>query len=130
MRWIYKRGTMSNHFDLIPFDQLKEGELVLSFGVHVLRWNFSEWGNPAYAFVESKDEELENLREKFERLKEAAEPFAKEGAEWISSTNRAGDNDKIMVRWAGDDEEEESEALFTVGDLRRISKLLKEFSNE
>ncbi|MFA5379456.1 MAG: hypothetical protein WC455_27110 [Dehalococcoidia bacterium] len=54
------------NYKLIPFDQLEDGQEVLAFGVHMTRWNFQEWGNPAYAFVppekteekESEDQDL------------------------------------------------------------------------
>jgi hypothetical protein len=44
------------NYKLVEFADLKEGQLVLAFGVHMLRWNFDEWGDPTYAFV-SADEE-------------------------------------------------------------------------
>jgi hypothetical protein len=39
------------------YEDLKDGEAILAFGVHVFRWNFAEWGDPAYGFVPSEQEE-------------------------------------------------------------------------
>lgn len=33
------------------YEDLKEGEPVLAFGLHVLRWDKREYGTPTYAFV-------------------------------------------------------------------------------
>jgi hypothetical protein len=41
------------------YEDLKDDENILAFGVHVLRWNFAKWGNPAYGFVPAKEEQAE-----------------------------------------------------------------------
>jgi len=46
----------------IPFENLKEGQEVLSFGVHIIRWNFNEWGDPAYAFIPEETTEEEEKK--------------------------------------------------------------------
>jgi hypothetical protein len=43
----------------VPFENLKEGQEVLSFGVHMIHWNFNEWGDPAYAFIPDETTEEE-----------------------------------------------------------------------
>ena len=55
-------------YRLIQFDQLKEGDPVMAFGVHVLRWKFAEWGNPSYAFTDADSDNRKSKEELLEAL--------------------------------------------------------------
>ena len=55
---------MNRRYICKGYENLEEGEEILAFGVHVLRWNFEEWGNPAYGFVEDKETENQESFEK------------------------------------------------------------------
>jgi hypothetical protein len=41
------------------FEDLKEGEMVMAFGMHVFKWNFDLYGDPAYGFVPAPAEPFE-----------------------------------------------------------------------
>lgn len=43
--------------DLYKRIELKEGEPVLFVGVHILRWQFDEWGEPTFACVEAEPDD-------------------------------------------------------------------------
>ena len=38
-------------FRVVDYEDLKEGEPILAFGVHVLSWNFDQMGQPRYGIV-------------------------------------------------------------------------------
>lgn len=38
-------------FRVVDYEDLKEGEPILAFGVHVLSWNFHQMGQPRYGIV-------------------------------------------------------------------------------
>ena len=42
---------MSDLYKCVPFESLEEGEMVLAFGRHAVKWNFYLHGEPSYAFV-------------------------------------------------------------------------------
>ena len=48
---------MSNKYRCVPFDSLKDGEMILAFGRHVARWDFDLMGDPAYGFVPVGDDD-------------------------------------------------------------------------
>lgn len=37
------------------YEDLEDGELVLFFGVHAVRWNHAQWGDPAIAVCMEED---------------------------------------------------------------------------
>jgi hypothetical protein len=41
------------------FEDLKDGEMVMAYGMHVFRWDFDLYGDPSYAFVPVPDDEAE-----------------------------------------------------------------------
>ena len=47
-------------YKVVDFENLSEGDKVLAYGVHVLRWNFDEWGEPQYAIVPVEEKPIEN----------------------------------------------------------------------
>lgn len=50
--------------------ELKEGEPVVFLGVHALRWNWQEWGEPKVGFIDCDcHEKVEELQAENERLR-------------------------------------------------------------
>lgn len=49
---------MTRYFNAIPYDQLKEGDLVQFFGVHVLGWTRECHGEPTMAFIQAEEDEV------------------------------------------------------------------------
>ena len=64
-------------YDIVPYDQIKNGDMVVAYGVHPLEWEKS-WGNPGLAIVPANDineittlcDDIATLREENERLRE------------------------------------------------------------
>lgn len=56
-RWIFGKDEkiMDNRYKCVPYENLKDGEMILAFGCHVTRWNFDLMGDPAYGFVPVDD---------------------------------------------------------------------------
>jgi hypothetical protein len=56
---------MPNKYKCVPFDSLKDGEMILAFGCHVTRWDFDLMGDPAYGFVpsEENDQQFQDQQE-------------------------------------------------------------------
>ena len=50
-------------YKLIDYENLVEGQLILGFGHHVLRWDFERMGTPRFGIVEMSDTLQENLQE-------------------------------------------------------------------
>lgn len=44
-------ARMSEKYICVNYEDLEEDQRVLALGVHVLRWDFEQMGDPAYAFV-------------------------------------------------------------------------------
>lgn len=54
-----------NLYKIVNYEDLEEGQMILGFGNHVLRWDFNTMGTPMYGIVGADDEEeLLSLREK------------------------------------------------------------------
>jgi len=64
-------------YDIVPYDQIKNGDMVVAYGVHPLEWEKS-WGNPGLAIVPANDineittlcDDIATLRKENERLRE------------------------------------------------------------
>jgi hypothetical protein len=65
-----------------------------------------------------------NAADRMATLLETLRPFAKEGREWSGENNIAGNTDIPFIKHQKDDED--SETLFTVGDLRRAARIFYE----
>lgn len=50
---------MNNLYKCVDYEQLKEGEMILAFGNHVLGWDFDLMGTPSYGFVPAEEETCE-----------------------------------------------------------------------
>ena len=58
-------------YDLINYEDLKEGQDILAFGCPVLSWDFDTMGKPAYGFVPAEDKD--ELKTENQRLREVLE---------------------------------------------------------
>lgn len=58
---------MTEKLVIKEFEELKDGEPVTFFGVHVFRWNFATMGKPTVAFTTEEDPAAARL-EKLERI--------------------------------------------------------------
>lgn len=65
---------MTDKLIAINFEDLKEGDPVLFFGVHVLRWNFSQMGEPSVAITSVEDDTQKRLAD----LEQVAQKYFKE----------------------------------------------------
>lgn len=52
---------MRDKFVVVNYDELKEGDPVIFFGVHVLRWNYNLWGDPSIAITSEDDDRDERI---------------------------------------------------------------------
>lgn len=48
-------------YNIVNFDDLKEGQYILGFGNHVLRWDFDTMGKPAYGIVPADTDDLDKI---------------------------------------------------------------------
>ncbi len=56
-------------YKVVPFDELQEGQEILAFANHVVKWDFEIMGTPKYGIVPA-DGELDALRAELEKAKE------------------------------------------------------------
>ncbi len=54
-------------YEIIDYENMKEGQPVLGFGCHVLKWNFDTMGQPAYGIIPI-DVGITDLLDEIERL--------------------------------------------------------------
>lgn len=48
-------------YNIVNFDDLKDGQYILGFGNHVLRWDFDTMGKPAYGIVPADADDLDKI---------------------------------------------------------------------
>ncbi len=74
-------------YKVVPFDELQEGQEILAFANHVVKWDFEIMGTPKYGIVPA-DGELDALRAELEK--------AKERERWIPVKERQPEPGKIF----------------------------------
>ena len=61
---------MNNLYRCVNFEDLKEGEMILAFGNHVVECDMDTMGQPAYGFVPVDEEILEQIYNELQAIRD------------------------------------------------------------